>query len=107
VTREVEAVIEQPLGKILRSRRDLDDVRRVPRPTQCNLGVGEHEIHVRGHESLAVSALFVLLDEPHDRCVAQGEFAGRICRARHARGHGAGAERRPYQGESNPEDTSG
>jgi hypothetical protein len=67
---EVQVIVEQSPREIRPGRRDLDDVRLVPRPAERDVGAAEHEIHVRGHVRLPVTARLLLLDEPHHRCIA-------------------------------------
>ncbi len=70
---EVEVVFVEPAREILRRRRDLDQVVRIPRPSKRDRWLSEERVDVHRLVGLARAALLLLLDEPDDRRVALGE----------------------------------
>ena len=72
VAGEVEVVLEAIL-EVGRLRPDLDEVGRVPRPTEGDLPVAKEQVHVDRLERLARLAGSALLDDAHDGCIFLGE----------------------------------
>ena len=70
---EVEVVLVEVAGQILRRRRDLDQVSGAPRAAESNGLLVEEQVDVDRLVRLAVPAVLSLRDEPHHRGVALGE----------------------------------
>ena len=70
---EVEVVLVEVAGQILRRGADLDQVSRSPRAAESNGLLVEEKVDVDRLVRLAVPAVLGLRDEPHDRGVALGE----------------------------------
>jgi hypothetical protein len=86
-------VFVEPSREVLRGRPDLDQVVRVPRPSERNRGLTEQRFDVHRLVRLARSALLLLLDEPDNGGVALGKRplvgdARRSCRRDAKRGEG-------------------
>jgi hypothetical protein len=70
---EVEVVLVEPAGEVVRGRPDLDEVAAAPGPAQRDRRLVEEEIDVQRLVRLARPAFLGLLDESDDRRVALGE----------------------------------
>jgi hypothetical protein len=86
-------VFVEPSREVLRGRPDLDQVVRVPRPSERNRGLTEQRFDVHRLVRHARSALLLLLDEPDNGGVALGKRplvgdARRSCRRDAKRGEG-------------------
>jgi hypothetical protein len=92
-------VVELPSRQILGGRRDLDDVRLVPRAAERDVGISEHEIHVGRQERLAALAGLPLLDQPQDRRVPLRKSERRVGRLSCGGCRQAGEERREEEAE--------
>jgi hypothetical protein len=105
---EVQVVLVETLGEVLRGRRDPDQVGASPRSAERDRGLGEEHVDVERHVRLAVAALLLLLDEPNDGRMALGErlfFGVSRCRAqrrgeRHEQGEEEEQEATPERSRS-------
>ena len=90
---EVEVVLVEVAGHILRRRSDLDQVSGPPRAAERNGLLTEEQVDVDRLVRLAVPTVLSLGDEPHDRGVPLGKRGlvrgvGRRVRRRNEREHG-------------------
>jgi hypothetical protein len=104
VAGEVQMVLVETFGEVLRGRRDPDQVRRPPRSAERDRGLGEEHVDVERHVRLAVAARLLLLDEPDDGRIALGErsFLALVGGRRRRRGE-RDEEREEEQQEALPE----
>ena len=97
---EVQVVLVEVAGQILRRGADLDQVSRSPRAAESNGLLVEEKVDVDRLVRLAVAAVLCLRDKPDDRRVALGERrlvceVGRRARHRDEREHSDDGEDLP------------